>query len=82
MKRNRYILCLLLCAWMIYFAGPKLQVFQTGVEGIFAITWLLFALVVMAGNLTGLLYSAKPRKYDGGSYSKKRQKRKIRSFHG
>lgn len=81
MKRNRYILCLLLCAWMIYYAGPKLQVFQAGIEGTFAITWFLFALMVLAGNLTGLLYSVKPRKYDN-SYRKNRQKKKIRSFHG
>ncbi|WP_147532614.1 hypothetical protein [Bacillus marasmi] len=82
MKRNRYILCMLLCGWMIYYAGPKLQVFEAGAEGIFAITWLLFALMVMAGNLTGVLYSSKPQKYDSGSYPKKRQKKKVRSFHG
>nr|WP_248278425.1 hypothetical protein [Bacillus sp. DNRA2] len=66
---------------MIYYAGPKLQVFQAGIEGTFAITWFLFALMVIAGNLTGLLYTAKPRKYDGHSSHKKRQNKKIRSFH-
>ena len=42
---------------LLYFAVPRLSVSSAGVEGIFAITWLLFALMVIAGNLTGLLYT-------------------------
>ncbi|MBO0960092.1 hypothetical protein J1P26_10190 [Neobacillus sp. MM2021_6] len=59
MKKNRYLLCLLLCGFMLYFAVPKLSVTAEGTQGIFAIVWLSFALIVIAGNLTGLLYSPK-----------------------
>ncbi|MDR7077806.1 hypothetical protein J2Y03_002832 [Neobacillus niacini] len=59
MKKNRYLLCLLLCGFMLYLAVPRLSVGTEGLEGIFAISWLAFALIVIAGNLTGLLYSPK-----------------------
>ncbi|WP_419955969.1 hypothetical protein ACN6MT_11530 [Neobacillus niacini] len=59
MKKNRYLLCLLLCGFMLYFAVPRLSVFAEGLEGTFALTWLAFALIVIAGNLTAILYSPK-----------------------
>jgi len=58
-KKNRYLLCLLLCGFMLYYAVPKLSVTAEGTQGLFAIVWLSFALIVVAGNLTGLLYSLK-----------------------
>ncbi|MEH7014052.1 hypothetical protein V7087_25115 [Neobacillus niacini] len=59
MKKNRYLLCLLLCGFMLYFAVPRLSIFAEGLEGTFALTWLAFALIVIAGNLTAMLYSPK-----------------------
>ncbi|KGM44839.1 hypothetical protein P9D43_06515 [Neobacillus niacini] len=59
MKKNRYLLCLLLCGFMLYFAVPRLSVFAEGLEGTFALTWLALALIVIAGNLTAILYSPK-----------------------
>lgn len=59
MKKNRYLLCLLVCGMLLYFAVPRLGVFNGSSEGIFAISWLAFALMVIAGNLTALLYSPK-----------------------
>ncbi|WP_160723988.1 hypothetical protein [Bacillus sp. USDA818B3_A] len=59
MKKNRYLLCLLLAGFMLYFAVPRLSINLDGPEGIFSLTWLAFALMVIAGNLTGLLYSPK-----------------------
>ncbi len=44
---------------MLYFAVPRLSVFAEGLEGTFALTWLAFALIVIAGNLTAMLYSPK-----------------------
>ena len=35
---------------------------SSGLEGYFAIGWLLFALMVIAGNLTGLLYTPSKKK--------------------
>lgn len=59
MKKNRYLLCLLVCGMLLYFAVPRLNIFSDGSEGLFAISWLALALFVMAGNLTALLYSPK-----------------------
>ncbi|MCM3692109.1 hypothetical protein [Neobacillus niacini] len=59
MKKNRYLLCLLLCGFMLYFAVPRLSLFAEGLEGVFALSWLAFALIVIAGNLTAMLYSPK-----------------------
>ncbi|NRD76103.1 hypothetical protein HPT25_01090 [Bacillus sp. BRMEA1] len=73
MKKNRYLLCLLLCGFMLYYAVPQLSVTAGGVQGAFSITWLVFALMVIAGNLTGLLYSPKKqvRKSKSQSINKK-----------
>ncbi|MBO0992331.1 hypothetical protein [Bacillus sp. SD088] len=57
MKRYRYLLCLLLCAAMIYFALPRLSPTDSGVGGAFTIAWLVFAFLVLAGNLTALLFN-------------------------
>ena len=73
MKKNRYLLCLLLAGVMLYFALPRLSVNLDGAPGIFSLTWLAFALIVIAGNLTGLLYSPKKtvRKMQSGRIKKK-----------
>ncbi|MDQ1144761.1 MAG: hypothetical protein ABGX20_04960 [Bacillus sp. (in: firmicutes)] len=78
MKKNRYLLCLLLCGFMLYFAVPRLSIHAEGLQGTFAWAWLAFALMVMAGNLTGLLYS--PRK-QMQKPQVGRVKKKSRSFH-
>ncbi|WHY76446.1 hypothetical protein QNH20_20335 [Neobacillus sp. WH10] len=77
MKKNRYLLCLLLCGFMLYFAVPKLSVTAEGTQGIFSIVWLSFALIVIAGNLTGLLYSPKKQVQ---SLQSKRQMKNTRSY--
>jgi hypothetical protein len=58
-KRNRYILCLLFAAFLLYFAVPKFSIFAEGLGGIFTISWLVLALLVVAGNLSAILYSPK-----------------------
>lgn len=68
MQRNRYILCLLICGLLLYYAVPQLHILAPGVEGIFSVTWLIFALIVIAGNLTGILYN--PNRQAGRKKSK------------
>lgn len=75
MQRNRYILCLLACAFLLYYAVPRLHVFAQGAEGIFSLSWLIFALIVIAGNLTGILYY--PNKKSG-----RNKKNQAKSFRG
>ncbi|QED48917.1 hypothetical protein [Cytobacillus dafuensis] len=80
MKKNRYLLCLLVCGALLYFALPRLDIFSVGLEGIFAMTWLAFALFVIAGNLTALLYS--PKKLMTSTRSQAiNERKKARSFY-
>ncbi|KQL53305.1 hypothetical protein AN964_07250 [Heyndrickxia shackletonii] len=64
MKRNRYLLCFLLAAALIYYAIPQLPFTASGSGGLFASVWLGFALLVIAGNLSALLYSPKKKSYN------------------
>ena len=77
MKKNRYVLCLLLCGWMIYIAIPRLAFFSEGEVGVFTIAWLVLALLVIAGNLSALLYSPKQRQKITQPVP---SKRRIRSY--
>ncbi|UII55167.1 hypothetical protein LS684_16120 [Cytobacillus spongiae] len=79
MNKNRYLLCLLVCGLLLYYAAPRLSIFSEGAEGMFAITWLLFALFVIAGNLSALLYAPKQVKTE--VLQKRNQTRKkVRSY--
>ncbi|WP_139367594.1 hypothetical protein [Bacillus alkalicellulosilyticus] len=55
--KQRLFLCILLAFALIYFALPRLPIGAEGLAGVFAFSWLLFALIVIGGNLVGLLYS-------------------------
>ncbi|CAM3920012.1 hypothetical protein [Lederbergia lenta] len=57
--RNRYLICLLLCAVMLYLALPAIELKAEGMKGLFSITWIAFVLLVIAGNLSALLFSPK-----------------------
>jgi len=62
MNKNKYLLYLLLCGLMLYYAVPKFSLESIGVDSLFAGTWLLFALLVAAGNLSAFLYTPKKQK--------------------
>ena len=81
MKKNRYLLCLLLCAALLYFAVPRMNIFSNGLEGVFAIFWLALALIVIAGNLTALLYM--PKKINSSLRTKQalNERKRARSFY-
>jgi len=76
MNKNRYLLCLLASGMILYYAVPRLSISSPGVEGIFATSWILFALLVISGNLTGLLYTPGKQKKQQpvGKQMKKRTK--------
>ncbi|GLB58491.1 hypothetical protein [Cytobacillus sp. NCCP-133] len=80
MNKNRYLLCLLLCGFMLYYAAPRLGVFNGGTEGIFAISWLACALFVIAGNLTALLYTPKRAAAEQKRTRQMIAKKRVRSF--
>lgn len=81
MKKNRYLICLLVSGVLLYYAVPRLSIYSAGTEGYFAIIWLLFALMVIAGNLTGLLYTPKKRKQQQLDVSKGRKRVKSRNYY-
>ena len=81
--KNRYILQLLLCGVMMYYAIPRLDVYAGGAEGIFAISWVAFALLVTSGSLIGLLYSPKQESRHSKAIQKPvsmSKKKSVRSF--
>ncbi|TYR82162.1 hypothetical protein FZC66_00760 [Priestia megaterium] len=57
MNKNKAILILLLCGFMLYYALPHLVVTTQTLQGIFSVSWLAFALLVIGGNLSSLLYT-------------------------
>lgn len=75
--RNRYLLCLLLCGAMIYWALPQLSPSAPGIEGAFAIAWITFAVIVLAGNFSALLFL--PSKETNKKQLTTNQKRRIHS---
>ncbi|TKC15790.1 hypothetical protein [Robertmurraya kyonggiensis] len=79
MNKNRYLLCLLVCGVMLYYALPKLSVTADGLAGIFSISWLLLCLFVIAGNLSALLYAPKKSKTANKTTSIKSRK-KLRQY--
>ncbi|MFJ7637552.1 hypothetical protein ACIQZM_16170 [Peribacillus sp. NPDC097206] len=73
--KQRLLLCLLLCGVMLYYAVPRLSLESGGPESLFGGTWLLFALLAVAGNLTGILYSPAKRKV-----KRQHQKKRLREY--
>ncbi|MFE8704200.1 hypothetical protein ACFYKX_26915 [Cytobacillus sp. FJAT-54145] len=80
MNKNRYLLCLLACGVMLYYALPNLSVFSEGPQGIFALSWLLLALFVVAGNLSALLYAPKRRAKAVPKYKVEKVRQRVRSY--
>ncbi|MBM7714826.1 hypothetical protein JOC94_001798 [Bacillus thermophilus] len=78
--KNRYLLCLLLCCALIYIALPRLNVHAQGLEGIFSLSWIAFALLVFAGNLAALLFFNKKslKKHQVKTMHKDTEGRRIR----
>lgn len=54
--RQRLLLCILLTLALAYFAIPRLPIVEEGLGQLFSAMWLLFAFVVIGGNLSSLLY--------------------------
>ncbi|MDQ0157286.1 hypothetical protein [Robertmurraya andreesenii] len=80
MNKNRYLLCLLGCGAMLYYALPRLPVLEGSMASVFAISWLVLCLFVIAGNLSALLYA--PKKSKAKPRPLKRQMhKKIRQYY-
>ncbi|MFC7782882.1 hypothetical protein ACFQWC_00125 [Rossellomorea sp. GCM10028870] len=75
--KQRYILCLLVTGALIYYGAPRMSIFAEGLQGTFAISWLVLATFVVAGNLAALLYT--PKGTSKGKKLKSKPVRKVRS---
>ncbi|WP_102263851.1 hypothetical protein [Mesobacillus jeotgali] len=82
MKKNRYLLYLLLCGVMLYIGMPELNFQVGGKEALFAGSWLFLAFLVFAGNLAAFLYTPKKRARKAGSKMEANLKRKSRVYTG
>ncbi|MEH7885971.1 hypothetical protein V7654_16855 [Bacillus sp. JJ1609] len=82
MKKNKYLLYLLLCGVMIYIAMPVLNLTSGGTHALFAGSWLFLALLVFAGNLAAFLYTPKKNPRTGRTSLDNKQKKKSRVFTG
>ncbi|QOR65828.1 hypothetical protein IM538_18760 [Cytobacillus suaedae] len=79
--KNRLLLCLLICGVLLYYGLPRLSINAGGLEGIFSAAWILFALMVIGGNLAGLLYSPKKNKAKSYKVNKMTQnRRRLRQY--
>ncbi|MEI2666109.1 MULTISPECIES: hypothetical protein [Rossellomorea] len=75
--KQRYILCLLITGALIYYGAPRMSIFAEGLQGYFAIGWLILATCVLAGNLAALLYT--PKGTGKGKKLKSKPVRKVKS---
>lgn len=78
--KQRLLLCLLLALALIYMALPKLSIGTEGLGGIFSLMWLGFAVIVIGGNLTGLLYSKKLKTSTQVAYNRRKNPSKLRRY--
>jgi hypothetical protein len=79
--KNRLILCLLICGLLLYYGIPNLSIEAEGLQGIFSIAWLGFAVIVVGGNLVGLLYSTqKHKRVYQPTEGMSQKKRRIRQY--
>ena len=77
--KQRYILCLLITGALIYYGAPRMSIFAEGLQGTFAISWLILATCVIAGNLAAILYTPKGTGKGGGKKLKSKPVRKVKA---
>ncbi|MGP7818453.1 hypothetical protein [Niallia sp. 01092] len=80
MNKNRYLLCLLLCGVLLYYGVPRLAPYNDGLAGVFSLSWLAFALMVIAGNLTAILYTPKNKQQPNKKINKMQKRKKVRYY--
>ncbi|MEI5905473.1 hypothetical protein WAK64_00140 [Bacillus spongiae] len=78
--KQRYLLCFLLAGAMLYYAAPRLTLSISGIEGYFSIAWLAFAFIVLAGNLTAMLFTKPVKTKSSKKRAKTLQRNKMKSL--
>jgi hypothetical protein len=60
--KHRLLLAFLLAMTLVYYAMPYLSLQLNNMHGYFSVAWLLFALLVVGGNLSGFLYTRQEKR--------------------
>lgn len=75
MNKNRYLLYLLICGLLLYYALPNLPIHVEGTGAIFSLAWLGLLLFAFAGNLSALLFSPRSTVQRKALYEKRAKKK-------
>lgn len=67
---------------LLYFAVQQINIFADGLEGLFAIVWLIFSLFVFAGNMVGLLFATAKQTKRAISQDETKINKRLRSDYG
>lgn len=76
--KNRLILSLLAALALVYFSVPYLPEMEPGLGGWFSAVWLMFAVFVIGGNLSALMYRLYPQQSDEAAPIKQTNKKKVK----
>jgi hypothetical protein len=60
--KNRLLLSLLCIGAMLYVGVPRIPMFEDGLAGWFAITWLVLALMAVGGNIAAIMFLPKRKR--------------------
>ncbi|WP_408007186.1 hypothetical protein ACJROX_21195 [Pseudalkalibacillus sp. A8] len=80
--KNRLILSLLGALALVYFAVPYLPEIGTGLGGWFSAIWLFFALLVIGGNFSVLLFRRYPQQTTESTSLKRpdKERKRVRQY--
>ncbi len=76
--KNRLLLSLLAGLALVYFAVPYLPEMEPGLSGWFSAIWLIFAVLVIGGNLSALMFQRYTQYAPERAPSKRVQKERKR----
>lgn len=62
MRRQRWLLSLFIAIALLFYAFPRLPIGSSGWSHYFSLLWLVFALLVIGGNLAAVLYAEPKQK--------------------
>ncbi len=77
--KNRLLLCLLISSAIIYIAVPSLSFTTDTLHGVYSLVWISFGIIVIGGNLVGLLYLPKNKSSQKVRLSKN-QVKKVKQY--
>ena len=73
--RQRLLFCLLFIGILLYYAIPQIRFYGSIEEIIFSISWLVFALLAVGGNIADVLYPKKKVLAENRKKNNQKQKR-------